>query len=87
MSVVNYNIRHILAPVDLSDTSLNAVELAGVIARATGAVISLLYVTEFLGFEKDLAMPGAYSNRSSQEVLPALAASLQTRYGVQVALL
>lgn len=82
--MATYNIKHILAPVDLSESSLNAVAMAAALARATGAYLQLLYVEESIAQLQE-QLPSGWQG-PHHDVLPALAASLETKYQVRVAL-
>jgi nucleotide-binding universal stress UspA family protein len=72
-----YNIKKILVPVDLSETSLNALETAVAIAKKNDAVIHLLNVVEkkFSIYEESGFQSTDYLTNSS-DVLTALAGAI-----------
>ncbi len=73
----DYQIRKIVVPVDLSETSLNALDTAVSIARMNGAAVYLLNVieTNFDLLNDDLLFSPSRSN--SSDVLSALAGAIQ----------
>lgn len=85
--MATYTIQNILAPLDLSDSSLNAVEVAGALAQATGATLHLLYIEERLDALDTPFGPALNPQWSHNDVLPALAATLATKYQLRINLL
>lgn len=71
-----YHIRKIIVPVDLSETSLNAVDTAVFLARKHEASLVLLNVIEpVYGFHDELMLSS--SSKNSSDVLTALAAAIE----------
>jgi len=72
----SYHIQKIVVPIDLSETSLNALETAVAIAKKHKAGIQLLNVIEnHLDFHDDFALSSSIIN--STDVLNALAGAIQ----------
>ena len=73
-----YNIKKILVPVDLSETSLNALDTAVALAKKHAAVVELLNVVEnnYSIVEENNFQPPGYLTNSS-DVLTALAGAVQ----------
>ena len=71
-----YSIKNILVPVDLSETSLNALETAISIARRHKAVIRLLNVLEPVIGSNDDSYAFTFSNHANADVLVALTGAI-----------
>ncbi|MGN6105897.1 MAG: universal stress protein [Kofleriaceae bacterium] len=72
-------VRHILCPIDFSDSARHAMQLAAELGRPSGAAISLLYVAEVpVGFsELSLADPVERVDPRAAELLAGWAAELR----------
>lgn len=83
-----YQINTILVPVDLSESSLNALDAAVVIATQHSASLKLVYVEENnfndLG---DITLAGYSSVNNAVDVINALIGAIQHTHGIQPVLL
>lgn len=77
-----YTIQNILVPMDLSETSLNAMQTAVSLAKKNKANIHLLYVDEPLSSLSDSLSESLLSNEANMDVLMALAGSVKQRDGL-----
>lgn len=86
---MNYNIRTILVPLDLSETSLNALDTAVALASKNSADLFLLYVAEhaFSRYHASHHLPENTVLMHSDDVLTALTGSIEHNYSVPVELL
>ncbi|HEX7837412.1 MAG TPA: universal stress protein [Kofleriaceae bacterium] len=79
--------QHVLCPVDFSDSSRRAVELAGSIAAPGGAGIALLHVLELpVAYSGELKIPGLVEDldRRAAGMLERWAAELRAKVSVPV---
>jgi nucleotide-binding universal stress UspA family protein len=74
-----YNIQNILVPMDLSETSLNALQTAVSLAKKNKADIHLLFVDEPLASLSDLTTETLLSKEANMDVLMALAGSVKQK--------
>ena len=78
---MNPAFKKILVPVDLSESSLNALNTAVIIAEKHGAYIQILNVIEPLFISDELA--NSSGTRANEDVLMALAGSVERAYGME----
>jgi nucleotide-binding universal stress UspA family protein len=83
-----FRIHNILVPVDLSESSLNALDAAVVIAKKHNASIQLLHVEEnnFNDLE-DISFTGYSSVNNAIDIINALTGAIQHTHGIQPVLL
>ena len=77
-----YKLKNILVPLDLSETSLNALQTAVALAKKHDARIHLLYVDETILTLTHLPADFAGSTNGNQDVLSALSSSIKYENGV-----
>ena len=80
-----YKIRHILVGVDMSETSLNALDTAASLARMHGARLSIIWVKDnsFDFLEGDSNTLIGNIDDSSEDILTAMAAGIQHRFDIE----
>lgn len=76
---MNYFIRKILVPLDLSETSLNALETASVLAERNDAQIVLLHVHETTLEGADDKFSSLFASQAQSDVLAAIVSGLEHR--------
>ena len=83
-----FRINNILVPVDLSESSLNALDAAVVIAKKHNASIQLLHVEEnsFNDLE-DISFNSYSSINNTIDIISALIGALQHTHGIKPLLL
>lgn len=77
-----YTIQNILVPIDLSETSLNALQTAVALAKIHGATIHLLHVDETLPGYNDNQTDSLLSSEINKDVLTALAGTVRQNAGM-----
>lgn len=79
-----YKINKVLAPVDLSEGSLNALETAVSIAKKHKAALNILYVDE-INFQRMDHLSSAYflNTVNAADVINALVGAIQHRHGIR----
>lgn len=79
-----YRINNILVPVDLSESALNALEAAAVIAKRHNASIQLLHVEEnnFNDLE-DISLAGFSALNNAIDIIHALLGAIQHTHGIK----
>jgi nucleotide-binding universal stress UspA family protein len=80
-----YHINTILVPIDLSESSLNALEAAVVIAKRHDSALQILHVEENSFQELDDISQSHFSN--SVDVINALTGAIQHKHGIKPELL
>jgi len=75
--ILTYSLKHILVAVDLSETSLCAVDTAVSIARKNGAALTIVNAMEPVYRIDDTEVSGQSSYDSAGDVLQALAGSIE----------
>lgn len=76
---MNYFIRKILVPLDLSETSLNALETAAVLAERNDAQIILLHAHETSLDGTDDKLSSLFASQAQSDVLAAIISGLEHR--------
>ena len=71
-----YNLKRILVPLDMSETSLNALHTAICLAKKEDAVLYILHVDEILPGATNEDMHHLFSLRKNEDVLNALTGSI-----------
>src|SRR5690349_3392023 len=82
----NYSIQKILVPVDLSETSLNALDTAVYIAKNHDAQLYILFVRDnaFEFYESDESFYSLTTDsENSTDVLQALTGTIQHKHGIK----
>src|SRR5689334_12595107 len=81
----NYSIKNILVPVDLSETSLNAVEKAVALAKKHDALLHLFHVDETLVIptENNSDSNANFKSDSNAEVLSAIAGAIKHKHNIK----
>ena len=81
---MNFKIRHILTPVDFSETSLKALEHAIFMAKVFEAKLSLIHVLEVLNYANEMNIPLIDNELSSviRKRLDDLADSIHLNHGI-----
>jgi nucleotide-binding universal stress UspA family protein len=82
-----YLIKRILVALDLSETSLNALDTAVLLARQHKATLLLLNVSETLPETMDDKSKLQLQNQASPDVLSALTTSMNHTYGIKARLI
>src|SRR5688572_27917791 len=80
---MNYHIRKILVPLDLSETSLNALESAVALAARHDAQIILLHVHETSFDTADDKFSSLYTSHVQSDVLAAILSGLEQRCAIR----
>lgn len=76
---MNYVIRKILLPLDLSETSLNALETAAVLAERNDAQLLVLHVHETIPDCTDDKLSSLFASQAQSDVLAAIISGLEHR--------
>ena len=88
--MTNYSIDKILVPVDLSETSLNALDMAVGIAKKHEAQLYIIHVTDnSFQFHESDQVAGSFTSsaENSKDILQALAGGIQHKYELKPKLL
>src|SRR5690349_14763482 len=83
-----YRINNILVPIDLSESSLNALETAVMIAKKHNAAVQILYVEETSFNDNDDISLSHFTNPGNEiDVINALLSAIQHKHGIKPVLL